>query len=318
MSEKRNIQLIDQFLDAVWLESGLSANTLTAYRTDLKKMSDWLEKQKRSMDKASKSELLDYLAHTVRSGVSVRSSARQLSSLRRFYRYIVREGIAESDPTSDLESPVIGKTLPKTLSESSVEQLLAAPAENTALGIRDRAMLETIYATGLRVSELVSLTLSELDLNLTLSELDSSELDSSEPNRAIGLVRITGKGGRERIVPLGEEALAHLGQYLNDARPELLRDRVSEAVFVTRRGGPMSRQAFWQLIKRYATVAGVDEALSPHSLRHAFATHLLNHGADLRSVQMLLGHSNLSTTQIYTHVARARLQSLHAKHHPRG
>ena len=299
MSETKNIQLIDQFLDAVWLESGLSANTLTAYRTDLKKISDWLEKRKQSLDKATKVELFDYLAHTVRSGISARSSARQLSSLRRFYRYLAREGIAESDPTSDLESPVIGKTLPKTLSESSVEQLLAAPAENTALGIRDRAMLETIYATGLRVSELV---------NLTLSELDSTA----------GLVRVTGKGGRERIVPLGEEALAHLGQYLNDARPELLRDRVSEAVFVTRRGGPMSRQAFWQLIKRYATVAGVDEALSPHSLRHAFATHLLNHGADLRSVQMLLGHSNLSTTQIYTHVARARLQSLHAEHHPRG
>ena len=299
MSDKQNIQLIDQFLDAVWLESGLSANTLTAYRTDLKKMSDWLEKQKRPLDKASKSELLDYLAHTVRSGASVRSSARQLSSLRRFYRYLAREGIAESDPTSDLESPVIGKTLPKTLSESSVEQLLAAPAENTALGIRDRAMLETIYATGLRVSELV---------NLALSELDS----------AAGLVRVTGKGGRERIVPLGEEALAYLAHYLNDARPELLGDRVSEAVFVTRRGGPMSRQAFWQLIKRYATIAGVGEALSPHSLRHAFATHLLNHGADLRSVQMLLGHSDLSTTQIYTHVARARLQSLHAEHHPRG
>jgi integrase/recombinase XerD len=299
MSEKRNSPLIDQFLDAVWLESGLSANTLAAYRTDLKKISDWLEKRKQSLDKATKPELLDYLAHTVRSGISARSSARQLSSLRRFYRYLAREGIAESDPTSDLESPVIGKTLPKTLSESSVEQLLAAPAENTALGIRDRAMLETIYASGLRVSELV---------NLALSELDSTA----------GLVRVTGKGGRERIVPLGEEALAHLGQYLNDARPELLRDRVSEAVFVTRRGGPMSRQAFWQLIKRYATVAGVDEALSPHSLRHAFATHLLNHGADLRSVQMLLGHSNLSTTQIYTHVARARLQSLHAEHHPRG
>ena len=299
MSEKRNSPLIDQFLDAVWLESGLSANTLAAYRTDLKKISDWLEKRKQSLDKATKAELFDYLAHTVRSGISARSSARQLSSLRRFYRYLAREGIAESDPTSDLESPVIGKTLPKTLSESSVEQLLAAPAENTALGIQDRAMLETIYASGLRVSELV---------NLALSELDSTA----------GLVRVTGKGGRERIVPLGEEALAHLGQYLNDARPELLRGRVSEAVFVTRRGGPMSRQAFWQLIKRYATVAGVDEALSPHSLRHAFATHLLNHGADLRSVQMLLGHSNLSTTQIYTHVARARLQSLHAEHHPRG
>jgi len=299
MPDKRNSPLIDQFLDAVWLESGLSANTLAAYRTDLKKISDWLDKRKQSLDKATKAELFDYLAHTVRSGISARSSARQLSSLRRFYRYLAREGIAESDPTSDLESPVIGKTLPKTLSESSVEQLLAAPAENTALGIRDRAMLETIYASGLRVSELV---------NLALSELDSTA----------GLVRVTGKGGRERIVPLGEEALAHLGQYLNDARPELLRDRVSEAVFVTRRGGPMSRQAFWQLIKRYATVAGVDEALSPHSLRHAFATHLLNHGADLRSVQMLLGHSNLSTTQIYTHVARARLQSLHAEHHPRG
>jgi len=333
------------------------------------------------MDEASKSELLDYLAHTVRSGISARSSARQLSSLRRFYRYLAREGIAEADPTSDLKSPVIGKTLPKTLSESSVEQLLAAPVENTALGIRDRAMLEMIYATGLRVSELISLALSELDLNLvgkvltTISsavnasvtsipvadltnlptqgtiKLESEEITYTGKSAASGagnltgatrgansttaashlintnltlvrlarfLVRVTGKGGRERIVPLGEEARAYLVQYLKDARLELLGDSVSDAVFVTRRGGPMSRQAFWQLIKRYATIAGVDAALSPHSLRHAFATHLLNHGADLRSLQMLLGHSDLSTTQIYTHVARARLQSLHAEHHPRG
>ncbi|MDP7193702.1 MAG: site-specific tyrosine recombinase XerD [Arenicellales bacterium] len=290
--------VIERFLDGIWLESGLSANTLAAYRNDLERFASWLQKKGHTLVQGSRADVLDYLAHTVRSGASPRSSARKLSTLRRFYRYLLREGLVTADPTTELDSPAIGRRLPKALSEEGVEKLLAAPA-GSALGIRDRAMLETMYATGLRVSELVNLSLSELDLTTEL-------------------VRVIGKGGRERIVPLGEEALTSLQNYLSEARPELLRERVSDSVFVTRRGGPMTRQAFWQLIKRYARLAGIDGDLSPHSLRHAFATHLLNHGADLRSVQMLLGHSDLSTTQIYTHVARARLQSLHSSHHPRG
>ena len=207
-------------------------------------------------------------------------------------------GTSSPDPTADVRSPSLGRPLPKSVTEASVEKLLAAPPETT-LGVRDRAMLETMYASGLRVSELVALALNELDLTT-------------------GLVRVTGKGGKERIVPLGDEATSRLGDYLKGARPSLLGEQKSGAVFLTRRGQPMTRQAFWQLIKRYSAAAGIDSSLSPHSLRHAFATHLLNHGADLRSVQMLLGHADLSTTQIYTHVAKARLQTLHASHHPRG
>ena len=290
--------LSEQFLDAVWLESGLSENTLNAYRADLAAFEGWLGKKKLPLDAVTRAELLGYLAANVRQGLSPRSSARRLSTLRRFYRYLLREGLIGEDPTADVRSPSLGRPLPKSITEASVEKLLAAPPETT-LGVRDRAMLETMYASGLRVSELVALALNELDLTT-------------------GSVRVTGKGGKERIVPLGDEATSRLGDYLKGARPSLLGEQKSGAVFLTRRGQPMTRQAFWQLIKRYSAAAGIDSSLSPHSLRHAFATHLLNHGANLRSVQMLLGHADLSTTQIYTHVAKARLQTLHASHHPRG
>ena len=292
-------QLLDQFLDGIWLESGLSANTLAAYRTDLRAFQSWLAKKGLALEQVTRADLLAYLAANVRVGLSPRSSARHLSTLRRFYRYLLIQGRTQADPTADVRSPVIGRPLPKNISEQGVEKLLSTPPRDTALGSRDRAMLETMYASGLRVSELVGLTLNELDLTT-------------------GLVRVVGKGGRERIVPLGEEASESLREYLGQARSDLLKAQLTDAVFVTRRGGPMTRQAFWQLIKRYAQQAGIGAEFSPHSLRHAFATHLLNHGADLRSVQMLLGHTDLSTTQIYTHVARARLQSLHGTHHPRG
>lgn len=292
-------QLLDQFLDGIWLESGLSANTLAAYRTDLLAFQIWLAKKGLTLEQVTRADLLAYLAANVRSGLSPRSSARHLSTLRRFYRYLLIQGRTQADPTADVRSPVIGRPLPKNISEQGVEKLLSTPPRDTALGSRDRAMLETMYASGLRVSELVGLTLNELDLTT-------------------GLVRVVGKGGRERIVPLGEEASESLREYLGQARSDLLKAQLTDAVFVTRRGGPMTRQAFWQLIKRYAQQAGIGAEFSPHSLRHAFATHLLNHGADLRSVQMLLGHTDLSTTQIYTHVARARLQSLHGTPHPRG
>ena len=292
-------QLLDQFLDGIWLESGLSANTLAAYRTDLLAFQIWLAKKGLTLEQVTRADLLAYLAANVRAGLSPRSSARHLSTLRRFYRYLLIQGRTKVDPTADVRSPVIGRPLPKNISEQGVEKLLSTPPRDTALGSRDRAMLETMYASGLRVSELVGLTLNELDLTT-------------------GLVRVVGKGGRERIVPLGEEASESLREYLGQARSDILKAQLTDAVFVTRRGGPMTRQAFWQLIKRYAQQAGIGAEFSPHSLRHAFATHLLNHGADLRSVQMLLGHTDLSTTQIYTHVARARLQSLHGTHHPRG
>lgn len=298
-TKKKTASLLsEQFLDAVWLESGLSENTLNAYRTDLAALEGWLDKKNLPLEAVTRAELLGYLAANVRQGLSPRSSARRLSTLRRFYRYLLREGLIQEDPTADVSSPSLGRPLPKSITEASVEKLLAAPPDTT-LGLRDRAMLETMYASGLRVSELVALALNELDLTT-------------------GLVRVTGKGGKERIVPLGDEAMSRLGDYLKGARPSLLGEHKSGAVFLTRRGQPMTRQAFWQLIKRYSSAAGIDSSLSPHSLRHAFATHLLNHGADLRSVQMLLGHADLSTTQIYTHVAKARLQTLHSSHHPRG
>ena len=298
-TKKKTASLLsEQFLDAVWLESGLSENTLNAYRTDLTALEGWLGKKNLPLEAVTRAELLGYLAANVRQGLSPRSSARRLSTLRRFYRYLLREGLIQEDPTADVSSPSLGRPLPKSITEASVEKLLAAPPDTT-LGLRDRAMLETMYASGLRVSELVALVLNELDLTT-------------------GLVRVTGKGGKERIVPLGDEAMSRLGDYLKSARPSLLGEHKSGAVFLTRRGQPMTRQAFWQLIKRYSSAAGIDSSLSPHSLRHAFATHLLNHGADLRSVQMLLGHADLSTTQIYTHVAKARLQTLHSSHHPRG
>ncbi|MDZ7839835.1 MAG: site-specific tyrosine recombinase XerD [Gammaproteobacteria bacterium] len=290
---------IDRFSDALWLESGLSDNTLSAYRRDLAAFARHQFKRNRTLLRATREDLQSHLGDRFTRGARASSSARSLSALRRFYRFLLREGEIETDPSLDISSPRLGKPLPKSLSESDVDSLLDAPDAGTPLGCRDRAMLETLYATGLRVTELVQLRMSELRTNP-------------------GVVQIVGKGGKERLVPLGESAMDAVDHYLRTARGELLGARASEHVFVTRRGGGMTRQAFWQLIKRYATIAGIKTHLSPHTLRHAFATHLLNHGADLRSVQMLLGHSDLSTTQIYTHVARERLRNLHARHHPRG
>lgn len=293
-----NEAVIDRFLDALWLEQGLSENTLTAYRTDLRHCQRWLQqKQALPLEQAAAGDLLAYLA-ALHAG-SARTAARRLSSLRRFYAWLVREGQIDADPTARIQAPRLGRSLPKSLTEAEVEALLGAPDTGTSLGLRDRAMLEILYATGLRVSELVTLQIAQVNLRQ-------------------GVVRVSGKGNKERLVPLGEEALNWLQQYLEEARAGLLHGRQTEALFPTRRGAAMTRQAFWYLIRRYAVLAGINKSLSPHVLRHAFATHLLNHGADLRVVQMLLGHSDVSTTQIYTHVARERLKQLHARHHPRG
>lgn len=293
--------LIDRFLDALWMERGLSRNTLDAYRNDLQRFATWLQSTNSadSLLQVARDDVLSYLVYRLEKQHSPRSTARLLSSLRGFYRHQVRQGQLAADPTALIEAPKLGRPLPKSLSEADVERLLNAPDSDTSLGLRDRTMLELLYATGLRVSELVGLTLDQLNLRQ-------------------GWVRITGKGSKERLVPLGDEAVGWLERYLTEARVELLNGRPCEAVFVTHRGAGMTRQAFWYLIKRYAIRADINSELSPHTLRHAFATHLLNHGADLRVVQMLLGHTDLSTTQIYTHVAKARLQDLHAKHHPRG
>jgi integrase/recombinase XerD len=248
---------------------------------------------------AQKSDLLDFIAQRVESGAKPRSTARQLSSFRRFYRYIMREGLRDTDPTADIEMPRIGRSLPKTLTEDEVEALLHAPNTDEALGHRDRAMLELLYATGLRVSELINLKQSQINFNQ-------------------GVLRIVGKGDRERLIPLGDESIRWLGDFIDGPRMEILLERQTDYLFPTRRGDRMTRQAFWHIIKRYAQKADIEKKMSPHSLRHAFATHLLNRGADLRVVQLLLGHSDLSTTQIYTHVARERLKDLHGRHHPRG
>ncbi len=290
--------LVDRFLDALWLEDGLARNTLAAYRQDLDGLARWLTSRTSTLVSATEADLTAYLAsqHAV---TRAATANRRLAVLRRFYRWALRERLVPVDPTLRLQGAHRVARFPKTVSESQVESLLAAPDVSNALGLRDRAMFELLYATGLRVSELVGLKLGEL----SLSE---------------GLVRVVGKGSKERIVPLGEEARAWIERYLRRARPELLSGRVSDAVFVTQRSGAMTRQMFWILVKRYALRAGIEVPLSPHGLRHAFATHLLNHGADLRVVQLLLGHADISTTQIYTHVARARLKSLHAAHHPRG
>jgi integrase/recombinase XerD len=290
---------LERFLDALWLEEGLAENTLVAYRRDLESFSRWLYPQGQTLIEAQRENLLAYLEHRLEMSGTSRSAARSVSSLRRFYRYLVRERVRDNDPSARIEAPRLGRPLPHSLSEEEVESLLIAPDLDCILGLRDRAMLETLYATGLRVSELVNLTLLQL-------------------NTRQGIVRLSGKGNKERLVPLGEIALSWLDRYIREVRPELLKARVSEVLFLTQRRAAMTRQAFWYLIKRYAHQAGIRKTLSPHTLRHAFATHLLNHGADLRVVQMLLGHADLSTTQIYTHVARARLQQLHQQHHPRG
>ncbi|GAB6067742.1 site-specific tyrosine recombinase XerD [Methylothermus subterraneus] len=288
--------LIDRFLDALWLEEGLSQNTLQAYGSDLRLFAAWLKKP---LSEASAADVTRYLAHRFRAGVSARSSARLLSSLRKFYRYLVREGLSAGDPCAGIASPYLGRSLPDTLSEAEVEALLKAPDPSRPLGLRDRCMIEVLYATGVRVSELVGLKGEQLD-------------------RRLGVARIFGKGGKERLVPLGEEAKIWLEEYLEKSRPVLLGARQSAFLFVTQRAAPLTRQAFWHRLKRYARQAGIEKPISPHTLRHAFATHLLDHGANLRAVQMLLGHSRLSTTQIYTHVAQARLKELHARFHPRG
>lgn len=290
-------ELIEQFLDSVWVEQGLSDNTLSAYGSDLRIFAKWLKGK--PMLEVDGAVLSEFLSCRHKEKISSRSTARILSSLRRFYGYYIRENRIQTDPTALIASPHIGKPLPGSLSEQDVELLLAAPEVSNSLGFRDRTMLEVLYATGLRVSELVNLKFEHISFRQ-------------------GVVRIIGKGSKERLVPVGEEAMSWLERYVNQARQAILGQRQTDYLFVTNRAENMTRQAFWHIIKRYAKKAGIDKELSPHTLRHAFATHLLNHGADLRVVQLLLGHSDLSTTQIYTHIARERLKELHSKYHPRG
>jgi integrase/recombinase XerD len=293
----RDGDAIEVFVDTLWVEQGLSANTLAAYRSDLRHFCRWLEARDVSLSAASQAELLEYLS--AQAGTRASTMARRLSTLKRYYRYLLQSGRRGDDPSAEISAPRIPRHLPGSLSEADVEALLAAPDRESDLGQRDRTMLELLYATGLRVSELVQLRLADVNLRQ-------------------GVVRVMGKGSKERLVPLGEVAQDAIAEYLGGARSAILASRSSDALFPTRRATPMTRQAFWQLIKRYGDAAGIGRPISPHTLRHAFATHLLNHGADLRVVQMLLGHSDISTTQIYTHVARERLKRLHAEHHPRG
>ncbi len=292
---------LDRFIDALWLEDGLSPNTLSAYRRDLQALADWLQidAEGRSLVQARELDVLAYMSAR-HEGSKPSSAGRRLSVFRRFYRWALREGLAQADPTLKLDAPRQRLRTPSTLTEAQIDALLLAPDVNEALGLRDRAMLELMYASGLRVSELVEL----LAVHLSLPD---------------GVVRVTGKGSKERLVPFGQEASGWLLRYMNEARPQILGEgRSSEDLFVTAQGHAMSRQMFWKLIRKHAMHAGITQHLSPHTLRHAFATHLLNHGADLRVVQMLLGHADISTTQVYTHVARERLRQLHAQHHPRG
>ena len=297
MNDERAV--IERFADLLWMERGLSANTLSAYQSDLRAFSLWLGRERgRGLVAAERLDLLDYLAVLSIGGRKPRSAARVVSCLRQFYQHLLRQGLISDDPSARVDAPKLGRPLPKTLTEAEVEALLRAPQTDEPRGHRDRAMLEVLYATGLRVTELVTLTPQSVSL-------------------VQGVVRVIGKGHKERLVPLGEEAVDWLQTYVREARPEILHGRVCDYLFPTARSCCMTRQAFWLLIKRYALEAGIGKTLSPHTLRHAFATHLLNHGADLRVVQMLLGHSDLSTTQIYTHVARERLKQVHAQHHPR-
>jgi integrase/recombinase XerD len=293
--------LIDAFCDQVWLQDGLAATSLASYRRDLMQWATWLaDNAHRTLLAAERGDVEAFLAAQFRGRAKATSIGRRLSSLRRFYRLQMLQSTIKADPTLRVRAPKLPRRLPKTLSEQQVEDLLSAPATDTPLGLRDRAMLETLYATGLRVSELIGLKLAQVSFDM-------------------GVVRVLGKGNKERLVPLGEEALVWLKRYLASARGDLVGDGNSDTIFVTARRTPLSRQAFWHLIKRYAVKAGIASTnLSPHTMRHAFATHLLNHGADLRVVQLLLGHSDITTTTIYTHVARERLKQLHARHHPRG
>lgn len=292
--------LIEGFIDNLWLEKGLSNNTLEAYRRDLIAFAAWLDTRSKTLTTVRREDLLAYLAARMGSGIKARSTARALSCLRSLYRYLLRENRIAEDPTLRIENPKLGRKLPDTLTETDVERLLSAPDTGTAIGLRDRTMLEVLYASGLRVSELVNLRLTDVNMRQ-------------------GVVRVMGKGSKERLVPLGEEAIAWLNRFIGEARNELLKKNLAaDVVFPSSQARTMTRQTFWYRIKEHARKAGIKRKLSPHTMRHAFATHLLNHGADLRVVQLLLGHSDLSTTQIYTHIAQQRMKELHAAHHPRG
>jgi len=292
-------KIIDDFIDHLWLEDGLSKNTLNSYRFDLIIFDSWLGEQKKiAMMDVSELEIQEFLAFKFPSSKS-RSISRLLATLRRFFRYQLREKKIQKDPTLKIQTPKIPKSLPKSLSEEEVESLLDAPNLDSSSGLRDRSMLELLYACGLRVTELVDIQLTEVILS-------------------DGVIRVTGKGSKTRLVPMGEEAVDWIKKYIAEARDDILRKKTSKFLFITNRGGAMTRQAFWYVIKKYAVIANINKPMSPHILRHAFATHLINHGADLRVVQMLLGHTDISTTQIYTHVARERLKKIHQEHHPRG
>ncbi|NNM80886.1 MAG: site-specific tyrosine recombinase XerD [Gallionella sp.] len=296
-----NAELLDEFSDALWLEDGLSRNTLDSYRRDLNKFADWLASNRgATLLQTTHADIQGYLGYLLlKQKAKASSTGRNISSLKRLFRYLLRQGKITIDPTLQIDTPKLPRNLPKSLSEADVELLLNAPDTQTPLGLRDRTMLEVLYATGLRVSELVTLRVTQVSLDM-------------------GVVRVMGKGSKERLVPLGEVALDWLRRDLADGRTVLLGRQTSDAMFITARAEAMTRQMFWYLIKKHARHCGLTISLSPHTLRHAFATHLLNHGADLRVVQMLLGHTDISTTQIYTHVARARLKELHHTHHPRG
>ncbi|MCB1669142.1 MAG: site-specific tyrosine recombinase XerD [Pseudomonadales bacterium] len=296
---KNHETLIESYLDAIWMEKGLSDNTLSSYRRDLVLFTRWLEGKDVQLLSVDSAILQSHLSYRFKRKLSARSTSRLLSCLRGFYQYQIREGRVKSDPAAQVDNPKLGRPLPKSLTEEDVEALLQAPDVSTPLGLRDRTMLEVLYASGLRVSELVGLSLHQINLRQ-------------------GVVRVFGKGSKERLVPMGEEAMSWLSRYLRESRPELLKAGQSDVLFPSSRGREMTRQTFWHRLKQCAFLAGIEKPLSPHTLRHAFATHLLNHGADLRVVQLLLGHSDLSTTQIYTHIASSRMKSLHAQHHPRG
>ena len=293
-------QILDAFIDNIWIEKGLSQNTLDSYRSDLEQFSTWLEKNNLSYIKTSKKEILSYLSFLFQKGLGSKTVARKLSSLKSFFRYLVFESIISNDPSSEVETPKLLKSIPKSISEKEVEALLAAPDEKTDIGLRDKTMIETLYSCGLRISELTNLEL----LNLNLRQ---------------GVIRVIGKGQKERLVPMGDQLIGLLELYISSSRKNLLSKRHSDFLFLSTRGQRMTRQSFWHRIKHYCLASGFEpDKISPHVLRHAFATHLLNNGADLRVVQLLLGHSDLNTTQIYTEVARQRLKRLHTEHHPRG
>ena len=294
-----DVQLIAEYLDAIWMEKGLSDNTQESYKRDLAQFAVWLNQQGQQLISADAVIVQSYLNVRLQKKLSSRTSARFLSCVRGFYRYLLRENRISENPVALVDNPKLSRPLPKSLSETDVEALLAAPDLSDPIGLRDRTMLEVLYACGLRVTELVELTMPQINLRQNV-------------------VRVMGKGSKERLIPMGEEAAAWLARYLREARPVLLNNMPDDVVFPSSRAQPMTRQTFWYRIKHWALVAGIKKELSPHTLRHAFATHLLNHGADLRVVQLLLGHSDLSTTQIYTHVAKLRMKQQHAQHHPRG